>query len=329
MDNPGGAAAGPSPVMKVPYGGWQTCWRLANETVELIVTGEVGPRIIRFGYVGGVNEFAEYRDQLGKTGGEAWRIYGGHRLWHAPEVDPRTYAPDNAPVRVEQRGCWTCFVPPVEQRTGIAKELWVRLLPGAGGEGRALVRHVLRNEGPWEVELAPWAISVMAPGGTAVVPLPPRGSHDANLLPASSIALWAYSDLSDSRWSWLRTCVLLRQDPDASSWQKAGMLVTDGWAAYARSGHLFVKSFPYRAEAKYPDFGCSVECFTCAEMLELESLGPLARLEHGRAVEHLEAWTLWKGVPVPTSAADVEADVAPRARESLLPPDMLSQGGAP
>ena len=31
--------------------------------------------------------------EKGKTGGSEWHIYGGHRLWHAPEVMPRTYYP--------------------------------------------------------------------------------------------------------------------------------------------------------------------------------------------------------------------------------------------
>ena len=29
--------------------------------------------------------FKEYDEQMGKTGGDEWRIYGGHRLWIAPE----------------------------------------------------------------------------------------------------------------------------------------------------------------------------------------------------------------------------------------------------
>jgi hypothetical protein len=231
-------------------------------------------------------------------------------------VNPRTYAADNAPIGMEQRGAWTCFLPPVEHGTGIAKEMWIRLLPSVAGEGRAVIRHLLRNEGPWTVQLAPWAISVMAPRGVAVIPLPPRGSHEANLVPTSSMALWAYTDIADPRWSWLRTCVLLRQDPGASSYQKIGMRVSDGWAAYARAGHLFVKRFAYHPAARYPDLGCTVECFTNSDMLELESLGPLVDLEPGRSVEHVESWTLWRDVPAPSSAADVEDRVAPKAADS-------------
>ena len=36
---------------RVEYGGWANCYRLHNDVVELIVTADVGPRIIRFGFV--------------------------------------------------------------------------------------------------------------------------------------------------------------------------------------------------------------------------------------------------------------------------------------
>ncbi|MBA3725780.1 MAG: hypothetical protein H0W86_04840 [Armatimonadetes bacterium] len=63
----------------VPYGGWNKCVRLAAAISELLITAEVGPRIIPFGLVGGPNEFVEYPDQV-ETGGGQYRIYGGQAL---------------------------------------------------------------------------------------------------------------------------------------------------------------------------------------------------------------------------------------------------------
>ena len=42
-------------VEKIEYKGWHNCYRVSNGEVELVVTGDVGPRIIRFGFVGGQN----------------------------------------------------------------------------------------------------------------------------------------------------------------------------------------------------------------------------------------------------------------------------------
>jgi hypothetical protein len=183
---------------KTNYKGWPNCYRLANATLELIVTTDVGPRIIRFGFVGGDNEFVEFPEQLGKTGGQEWRIYGGHRLWHAPEVQPRTYFPDNNPIALEQHDGFVRVIQPPESTTGIQKEMDIRLDPT---QNRTDVVHRLRNCGVWDIELAPWAISAVTGGGTAIVPLPPRGSHGKHLQPESSLSLWKYTNMSDPRWS--------------------------------------------------------------------------------------------------------------------------------
>lgn len=300
---------------KISYGGWQNCWRLSNGLVELVVTGDVGPRIIRFGFVGGPNEFKEYDSMLGSTGGQDWRIYGGHRLWHAPEAKPRTYYPDNVPVKVEEKGRVVRVIQPREETTGIEKELDIIL--DANGAHVEVV-HRLRNANLWAIELAPWALSVMAQDGKAIVPLPPRGSHEENLLPTSSMALWAYTDMSDKRWSWGTKYVMLRQDAHAKTPQKIGLMVTDGWAAYANGGRLFLKKFTYSKGATYPDFGCSVELFTNADMLELETVGPLVKLGPGEAVEHVEHWFLFKDVPVPTCDSDVDRDILPKVKAARV-----------
>ena len=78
------------------------CIKLANDTVEVIITKEVGPRIIRYALLGEENILAELPDAELKTSLGTWKPYGGHRLWVAPEVMPNTYYPDNAPVEIEE-----------------------------------------------------------------------------------------------------------------------------------------------------------------------------------------------------------------------------------
>jgi len=299
---------------KVKYGGWSSCVRLANDKVEMVVTTEVGPRIIRFGFVGGENELKEFPEMLGRTGDAEWRVYGGHRLWHAPEQMPRSYVPDNAPVRVKETKSGVRLTQAVEAETGIEKEMEVSVsLSGARGR----VTHRVTNRGVWPVELAPWALTVLAPGGRAIIPLPPRGSHEENLAPANTLTLWAYTDMTDARWTWGEKFILLRQDPQASKPQKVGVMVPAGWAAYVRGGRLFVKTFRYVAGAHYPDWGCSVETFTNKDMLELETLAPVAKLDPGASAEHHENWFLFDNVPVPECDADVEKHVLPRVNKVL------------
>jgi hypothetical protein len=182
---------------------------------------------------------------------------------------------------------------------------------------RVQVTHCLRNANPWAVELAPWALSVMAPGGIAIIPLPPRGAHQDHLQPVNTLTLWAYTDMTDPRWTWGQRYILLRQDTHRTEPQKTGMMNLDGWVAYARGGHLFVKTFTYLTGKTYPDFGCSIEVFTNQAMLEVESLGPLTRLEPGESVEHVEHWYLFRDIPQPTSEAEVETWITPFVIKNL------------
>jgi len=301
-------------IEKVAYKGWPNCYRMTNGQVELIVTSDVGPRIIRFGFVGGENEFKEYADQMGKTGGKEWRIYGGHRLWHAPEAQPRTYAPDNSPIEIRTSGGRIHAIQPVEEATGIQKEMEIRM---AADAPRVEVLHRLRNKNQWAVELAPWVLTVLPQGGRSILPMPPRGKHPEVLEPTHPLVMWAYTDFRDKRWTLGFKYVLLQQDPKASLPQKVGALIPDGWAAFARGNHLFVKKFDVVKNATYPDFGSAVETFTNADMLELETLGPLTKLAPGATVEYTERWWLHKDVKL-ESADDAAIDrvVLPRVRES-------------
>ncbi len=299
-------------VERVAYQGWPNCYRLSNGEIELIVTTDVGPRVIRCGFVGGPNEFYEDPATLGATGGNAWRIYGGHRLWHAPEISGRTDVPDNGPLEFRQEAGFMRTVQPVEAGTGIQKEMDITL---AASGAHVHIVHRLRNCGLWAVELAPWALSVMAAGGRAVMPLPPRGTHHENLLPTSALVLWAYVDMSDPRWTWGRQYILLRQD--AAGPQKIGLRSAEGWLAYANHGNLFVKTGAVVSGATYPDMGSTAEVFTNADILELETLGPLAKLEPGAVVEHVEDWFLFRDVPEPRNDDDVIQHILPKVKQAL------------
>lgn len=304
-----------------PAFGWPNCCRLANDLIDLVVTTDVGPRVMRFGFRDGPNHFAVNAAQQGQTGGGEWRPYGGHRLWHAPENFPRSYAPDNGPVALERLADGARVIQPVEPATGIQKEMDFHLAQEAA---QVRVIHRLRNHTPWPVELAPWALSVMAAGGVAVLPLPPRRPHSpANLLPTSQLTLWPYTDLADPRWTFGTRYVLLRQDPAQSTYQKIGLRQVDGWAAYAQAGELFVKTFSSDPAARYPDFDTTCEVFVDGAILELETLGPLTRLAPGAAVEHVEHWHLFRDVPAPRSDADVDSHIAARVSGLRAAPEGL------
>ncbi len=136
-------------IEKLSLGAWR-CLKLTDGHLEAVVSTDIGPRILRFGAVGGRNLLHEVASQQGLSGGAIWRPYGGHRLWHAPEEKPRTYAPDNASVEADCDDHAIRLTQATEPSTGIQKQLELRL------EGGCLrVVHRLTNRNPWAVELAP------------------------------------------------------------------------------------------------------------------------------------------------------------------------------
>jgi hypothetical protein len=322
------AAGAEVKIEKVNYKGWPNCYKLSNGTVELIVTTDVGPRVIRYGFPGEDNLFAEFEDQLGKTGGDEWRIYGGHRLWHAPEAKPRSYFPDNVPVKVDVQENGIRLVAPEETTTRLQKEIEITLDPTGS---HVTVRHRIRNNGLFPVEFAPWALTVMNKNGRAIFPREPYRPHPEALLPVNQMVVWAYTDLSDPRWYWGKKFIMLKQDPSRTEPQKLGLGNKQGWMAYSRGNHLFLKRYIHRENAVYPDMGCSTETFTNGDMLELETLGPLTKVEPEGVVEHVEHWFLYKGVELGDTEDSIERALTPILRETarlIRPARRLRTGAA-
>ncbi len=297
------------------YAGWQQAHRIANAALELVVVSEIGPRIMSLALRNSHNLFREISGELGQTGGAEFRLYGGQRLWAAPENPATTYYPDNQPCVFQQLDpCRYQVTAPIEKGTLLQKEMEIRI---PDDDAVVTVVHRITNQGTETTRLAPWALSVMNLHGTAIVPLPPYGAHAENLAPVSVLSLWAYTDLTDPRWTLGDKFVLLRQDALAGTPQKLGLQISQGWAAYVLDSVLFVKTFGFNAGAQYPDYGCNTEIFTDHRILEVESLGPLTDVAPGTSVTQTETWHLFRDVPTPASDDDVEAFIMPHVASVL------------
>jgi hypothetical protein len=304
-------------VQRTEYEGWANCYRISNGEVELIVTGDVGPRVIRFGFVGGQNLFKEFPEQLGKSGEEKFQLRGGDRVWKAPEDPIATWAPDNTAVEIQVTPTGLVAREPIEPLTKLQKEIEVSLSP-SGTTVRVL--HRITNHSLFPLEFSPWALTMMAPGGMAISGFPPRGRHPENLEATNPLVMWAYTDLADPRWKFTKKYLTLRQDPGNKEPQKLGMFNADTWAAYVLNGETFVKRTRGDATKTYPDFGCSFETFTNDAFLEIETLGPLRKLLPGQSVELAEEWGLFRNVKLAeTTDEELDRVVLPLVRSVAAP----------
>lgn len=267
--------------------------RIASAHLALDFLAEAGPRIVRL-FVGGSDEnlLAELPDVKWETPYGEYHIYGGHRLWHAPEAALRSYMPDDSGLIVEQLSDGVRLSGPAEPVTGLRKRIEIRL---HADRPAVTLRHELINEGAWPIECAPWAITQLPLGGVAILPQP-AGPIDAHgLLPNRRLALWPYTRADDPR-------LHLRDDAIQVEGQaelpplKIGHWNLHGWIAYLRGGVLFVKRFDPRADAPYPDFNSNAEVYCNDRFIELETLAPLERLEPGRTARHVETWEVHTGI---------------------------------
>jgi hypothetical protein len=313
------AGVGTARAEEVEYQKWKRALKISNDTVQLIVLTEVGPRILFFGFREEDNEFHEIREHSGQGGDQTFRVYGGHRLWASPEV-ARTYYPDNVPVSVRRQGHGFVFTAPPESThpgTNLQKEIEIKL---AETGSRVTVTHRIYNLGGESTEIAPWALSVMAGDGKAILPLPPRAPVSADrLLPEGVLALWCYTDLADPRWKIGTKYIQLHQASNSActfTQQMTGIFNPSGWGAYFRRGHLFVKKTNVEKDAKYPDFGCNFEIYTDEHSLELETLGPLRNLKSGEAAEHTEHWWLFKDIQAGEDESWIDAVILPKVKSA-------------
>lgn len=292
------------------YGGWKNTIKLSNEFVELFITLDVGPRIIRYALINDLNVFKEFPAQIGQQGEDLWMPRGGHRLWVSPEND-YSYDIDNTAVNYEKIASNRVIVRHLPDfLNGWQKEIEVKLDLDTP---RATVKHRIRNISDRELDkpIAAWALTVMAPGGRAIIPTPRPGPHNTYLLPNRNLVLWPYTEVQDPRFAFGPANFQIRYDV-ARGPLKVGTFSRTKWIAYQNGNAVFAKSTTAECGAEYPDMGVNVEVFTNPEILELETLGALKKLQPGETLEHVEKWVLFRHDEHIDTYQDISSIVEPK-----------------
>jgi hypothetical protein len=246
-------------------------------------------RIVRFALKGKTNLFADLGLTPVQTPYGNFYFRGGHRLWHAPEAKPRTYIPDNEGALVNDIPNGVRIQMPTEAWTHIAKSIEIELNPD---QPQVILRHELRNDGPWAAEFSPWALTMFRLGGVAIFPQPVGNTDEAGLLSNRLLVIWPYTQLGDPRLHLRDDLILIHAVPTLPP-IKFGYLNPHGWMAYWLDGVLFVKRFNVQLDVPYPDHGCNAESYCNNQFVELETLGPLTKLEPGTSVLHAETWEVY------------------------------------
>ncbi len=278
-------------VKKTEFKGWKNCVSISNGNVEMIVTTDVGPRIISYTCGGGENHFKVFDETAGATGGDEWIPYGGHRVWHAPEDKPRSYQPDNETCVCELKDNGVTVMS-TEEKTLLSKGFEITM----NDDGVVTVNNVIKNDGMFDIELSIWALSQFAHGGLLAVP---NSSLDTGLIANRAVSMWPYSKMNDRRVYFGDKFITVVPDKKKTPAFKFGSTVDDGYACYFNHGQLVAKKFEYYYDVEYPNYGCNFESYTNEDFIEIESLTPLFTLEAGEVAVHTEMWAVMDNVKCP------------------------------
>ncbi len=255
------------------------CLFAENGIIEIGIPLELGIRIVHFSRVGERNVFYE---EPAETLLNGWNVYGGHRLWIAPECET-DYLPDNAPVTYRVAGDTVRIFQKRSDRMPIDKSITLRL------DGDSVyVTHQVRNRSLKPLVCSLWSITAMAGGGVEYIDLPTRvGGLD----PLHHLSVWDHTSMGDPRMIFEKDRIIITHMP-IRSMMKIGVGHPIPSVRYAIDGYIFTKQFEICPSQPYPDGGVSYETFANQNMVEMESLSPLRTVLPFFSAEHKEVWSL-------------------------------------
>jgi len=223
---------------------------LENESLRLDYLTTVGPRIIGlYAKQAGVEILAASPDIHWPTPHGEYYLYGGHRLWKAPEDSFYNCPEEDVTVLNEKDR--------VTLRSGVDASGLQKEISFCLDGNRVLLTHLITWHGQERLELAPWTITQLQLGGVAILP---QSSLTAGSAPTRHLVVWPYATITDQRLELHDDLILVHGSADQKVF-KVGSYNPFGWAAYMLDKALFVKRFPVSEFRMLPDMGSNVEVY--------------------------------------------------------------------
>ncbi len=260
------------------------CLCVTNGFVLLKIPLSFGLRIIYCSVSGRENIFYEQpADTAYLTAPSGWRIFGGHRLWLAPESE-KSYYPDNSSIKYDIEENEIKLEQDADKYLHIIK--YIKICFSEDDPSVLSVTHIVKNNGNKELCAGVWTVSAMAAG--AVIEIPFNGTKEG-YAPGRNISLWRDTNLGDSRLKVSSEKISIYHKP-LNNYFKIGLWCDEGRAACISNGQKFEKKAEVFKDRDYPDNNVNVEVFQCPQMLEFELLGPLSKIPPGESISFTEQW---------------------------------------
>lgn len=288
------------------YKHYGKCVKLENDEIELLITTQLGPRIIYFGAKGGENLF--YNDDSCENvdrspllkelfGADAeYHFYGGHRMWLAPQYQVHTESPDNAPCEVTFIDNGVTLTCPEAKVIGFISAMTVVMHEE---KPEIKVTCSFTNTSDQPKKNAVWQITQFPTGGVGFYPfIPPfkmrKPFNEMTLedvskpiIPATSLVMFLGS-FSDPRFIFDDDYITLSSIKERMRPIKIGMPQKQGFAMFAYNGYMLQFDFEHNPYGEYTDYGCSFESYTNSQFTEVEVLGEYQEYKKGETISHTQ-----------------------------------------
>lgn len=267
---------------KTSFGKRSLCYEITSNNIKMIISADVGPRILFFGFKDGENVL--FHDEEEKISIGEMKLYGGHRFWISPE-SKNTYSPDNTPCKVIENENSISFIS-FDPNTEMEKNLTI-----LEKNGKFIVRHILTNKGKLLYSGAIWALTCIPPKkGIIFFPWGNKGEWKLK-----KIVYWqkwageASTNIKSSQFVPEEDLFLVYPSGETG---KVGTTGYEGFVGVTTENYTFIKKFNFIDGALYPDDNCAIQVYTSENFCEIETLSPLYTLLPNVEYIHDEEWIL-------------------------------------
>lgn len=276
-----------------PYG---SCISISNDTIELIVTVEKGPRIVYLGFVGEDNilyndtalKYKFLNKEISQICGQTayHYLYGGHRFYLSPSHLEQARYPDNDAViySVDDDGITFQSLTQINSNMQLSCKI---MLKETGTD--FMIVHTVANRSS-EIKHAALCTTTMVNQKGYVI-LPQNAGNDIFIANRVYVC-WPFTRLHDSRLSMNDSFMTIQQNPSINYPFKIGYNNTQGQISYVTGDTVLSKHYVHDPQAVYPDNGASSQIYCCKDFLELTVQSPMYRISPDETIKHVENFSL-------------------------------------
>ncbi len=269
------------------------CVSINNGTVKVIVSVDVGPKIIFWGYTNGENmlyipyNILEYDEHISQKipPDIFFKRYGHEIMLEYENSNPVVLSSGTTIYSILQDGVvFSCSSP----KLGISTNLEIIIQDSSNS---IMIVHSIENINEKAQSFSICSSTFVTQDGTLIVP---QNVEDLGNSPNRVLALWKKSNINDSRLyvtnEYLRFNNL---STDNLSVLKLGINNRQAWSTYTKDGITFLKHYLHNKKAKYLNFDSSFIIDSKKALLSLKVLSPIYNVQKNEIAKMAEYWSLF------------------------------------